>query len=219
MNKERRIYTINVVLLGNFNPSIITPFWLANKGIIRDIEAETAKVDIIHPNISKFEIPDWLNIEATQDRIDFKTNRESHFSVLRDLVVSVFSNLGETPVKAFGINHLSHFSLRSKEEYEKFGYWLSPVKIFEGLLKKPRLQSIQFLDIDPNIQGDGQITLTISPSDLLLDRKSVVFNINHHFRDTTGNIDVMLELLVSKWDESFSKVTKINKLVWEKAEL
>lgn len=218
MNKERDIYTIGIVLLGNFNPSIITPFWLANKGIIRDIEAEHAKVEVIHPNISKFSIADWLNIEATQERIDFKTNRESHFSVLRDLVVSIFSKLNETPINAFGINHLSHFTLRNQEEYEKFGYWLSPVEMLGDLLHKPKLQTIQFRETK-NEDKDGSINLTISPSDLILDRKSVVFNINHHFAGKETNTDYILESLVEHWTDSFELVKKLNNLVWQKAKL
>ncbi|WP_289645050.1 hypothetical protein [Maribacter aestuarii] len=181
---------------------------MSNKGIIRNIEADTAVVEIIHPNISKFSVSDWLNVEATQERIDFKTNRESHFEILRDLVVSVFSNLSETPVKAFGINHLCHFTMKDKKDYENFGYWLSPVKIFNDLLKKPRLQTIQFRDIEPDKEGEGNITITISPSDLILDGKSVVFNINNHFKETQGDATLMIKMLVKSWENSFSKVKK-----------
>jgi len=218
MKKDREIYTIGIVLLGNFNPSIITPFWLAHKGYIREIEANTAIVEIIHPNISRFSISDWLNIEATQQRIDFKTNRESHISVLRDLVVSVFNNLNETPIQAIGINHLSHFSLRNLDEYERLGYWLSPVQKFGSLLNKPKLQSIQFRETVDE-KKEGQITLTISPSDLILDRKSVVFNINHHFDSKDKNTAQIIEILVKNWENSFSLVNKLNDLVWEKAQL
>lgn len=221
MNKERNIYTISIVLLGNFNPSIITPFWLAHKGLVREIEAEVAEVDVIHPNISKFTIPDWLSVEASQNRIEFKTNKESHFEILRDLVVSIFSNLGETPLNAFGINHLSHFSLRDKDEYEKFGYWLSPVEKLGSLLKKPKLQSIQFRETKLDEDDNGLITFTISPSDLLHDRKSVVFNTNHHFvvNDTNNDADKVIRLLVRKWDSSFKRANELNKLLWEKVEL
>ena len=218
MKKEHEIYTIGIVLLGNFNPSIITPFWLANKGIVREIEASTANVEIIHPNISRFSISDWLSVEASQQRIDFKTNRESHFSILRDLVVSVFNSLSETPIQAFAINHLSHYRLRNLEEYEKLGYWLSPVEKLGDLLNKPKLQTIQFKETaDEN--REGNITLTISPSDLILDRKSVVFNTNHHFESKNSDAVQNLEWLVKNWEHSFSLVRNLNNLVWDKAEL
>lgn len=219
MKKEREIYTLNVVLLGNFNPSIITPYWLAKKGFIREIEASTAKLEIIHPNISRFSVSDWLNIEANQKRIDFKTNRESHFSILRDLVVSVFSVLSETPIKSFGINHLCHFTLRNQEEYENFGYWLSPVQKLGSLLNKPKLQTIQFKETLNDKGEDGLITLTISPSDLIHDRKSVVFNINQHFDFEGKDSDEIIEFFVKKWSKSFSKIDKLNNLIWEQAQL
>jgi len=218
MKKEREVYTLGIVLLGSFNPSIITPFWLVSKGIIREIEAETAVLDVIHPNISRFSIPDWLSIEATQKRIDFKTNKESHFSVLRDLVVSVFGNLSETPIQAIGINHLSHFSLKDLKEYENFGYWLSPVQKLGGLLNEPKLQSIQFKET-VNESNIGLITMTISPSDLILDRKSVVINMNHHFDGKDKNAEEVMGLLVENWEYSFNKVNELNDFLWITAEL
>ena len=81
--RERDIYSLSIVLIGNFNPVIISPCWLASKGLIREIEAETARVDVIHSEVTKFEL-DWFSFESTQARIDFKTNRESHFNILRD---------------------------------------------------------------------------------------------------------------------------------------
>ena len=65
--KEREIYTLELVILGNFNPVIINPFWLVNKGLIR--ESENNKPEILHSQISRFEL-DWLKVEVTQTRID-----------------------------------------------------------------------------------------------------------------------------------------------------
>ncbi len=218
MAKEKEIYTLGIAVLGNFNPVIITPFWLSSKELIREIEAETAKVEVIHPDLTRFEI-DWFSFEATPTRIDFKTKRESHFQALKDLIVSVFSNLKETPVKAFGINHLCHFSMRDFKEYENFGYWLSPAKKLTDVMNNPKLQSIQFLETKTENNEDGLIRLTISPSDLLNDRKSVVFNCNHHFEiQTTHNAKEMIKILNEKWEFSFQKVENLNNKVWEIAE-
>ncbi|MGB5942509.1 MAG: hypothetical protein WBG71_06465 [Leeuwenhoekiella sp.] len=216
--KEHEIYTIGIVLLGNFNPSIITPFWLAHKNLIREVEATSAKIEVIHPNISRFSISDWLDIEATQERIDFKTNRESHFSVLRDLVVSIFSYLDETPIKSLGINHLKHYRMRDKKEYENLGYWLSPLHIFDQVLNQTKLQSIQFRETqDENKQG--VITLTISPSDLIQDRKSVLFNANHHFNSKGDRSENIIKLLVNNWEYSFLTAKNVMNTLWTQANL
>lgn len=217
MAKSREIYTIGIVLLGNFNPVILTPFWLSSKGLIRESEADTAKVEIIHPDITRFEI-DWLSVEATPTRIDFKTKRESHFSVLRDLIVSIFSHLKETPINAIGINHLCHYTLRDFKEYENFGYWLSPVQELDSVLFRPKLQSVQYVETLDDKKENGLIKMTISPSDLLNDRKSVVFNSNHHFDNPKGtDARTMISLMLDKWDFSFQKVKDLNNLIWDKA--
>lgn len=218
MAKEREIYGLGVVILGNFNPVIITPFWLSSKGFIRETEAETAKVDIVHQDITRFEI-DWLNVEVTSERFELKTRRESHFSVLRDLIVSVFSVLKETPIKAFGINHLSHFSLRDNKEYTNFGYWLSPVEKLGEVLNEPKVLSVQYTETNKDKPEDGIIRLGIHPSDLIKDGKSVVFNCNHHF-ENLGSSDTkkIISILVEKWDYSFDKSNQLNHLIWEKAQ-
>lgn len=218
MGKEREIYTLGVAILGNFNPVIITPFWLSSKELIRETEAETAVVEIIHPDLTRFDV-DWFSVEATPTRIDFKTKRESHFQALKDLIISIFSNLKETPIKAIGINHLCHFTMRDFKEYENFGYWLSPVKKLGNTMNEPKLQSIQFTESKSDNVEEGVLRLTISPSDLISDRKSVVFNTNHHFENQNSqDAKKMIELLSSKWDFSFEKVNKLNNNLWEIAE-
>ncbi|HRI34782.1 MAG TPA: hypothetical protein PLD02_13600, partial [Saprospiraceae bacterium] len=163
---------------------------------------------------------DCLSVEATNSRIDFKTKRQSHFSILRDLIVSIFSHLKETPINAIGINHLCHYSLRNSTEYINFGYWLSPVEQLGSLLNRPKLQTIQFVETkdNDNINNEGVIRLTISPSDLILDQKSVVLNSNHHFQNPKGtDAKEMISLMINKWDFSFEKVNNLNNLIWEKA--
>ena len=217
MAKEREIYTINIVLLGNFNPVILTPFWLASKSLIRETEAETAKVEIIHPDITRFEI-DWFAIQVNTNRIEFKTKRESHFSALRDLIVSIFANLKETPITSFGINHFCHFSLRDTKEYINFGYWLSPVEQFSEVLNEPKLLSIQYIETKNKEKNDGAVRIAISPSNLILDNKSVVFNCNHHFDNPNGtDAKQMISLMIEKWDYSFKKINDLNNLIWDKA--
>ncbi len=216
MVRERDIYTIGVVILGNFNPVILTPQWLSAKGLIRETESDTAKFEFIHPEMTRFEI-DWLSVESTRDRIDFKTKRESHFSALRDLIVSFFSNLRETPIDAFGINHLCHFSMKDQKEYANFGYWLSPVEQFSSVLNKPKLLSVEYIETKSENNSDGVMRIRITPSDLLKDHKSVVFNCNHHFDNPGKDAKQMISLLVEKWEYSFNKTLEINNSIWEKA--
>jgi hypothetical protein len=213
--KEREIYTLNLVVLGNFNPVIINPIWLMSKGLIR--ESEVRDPEIIHSEISRFEL-DWLSVEVTPTRMDFNCKRESDFEVLKDLVISIFSILKETPVGAFGLNHLRHYSLRNIEDYISFGYWISPVETFKGFLNTPKVFSVTYVE-DVKSEEFGHFRVTISPSDLITDRKSVVFNVNHHIqnKDKTNAIE-FLKRLPELWEYSFTRVDEINNGIWDKAQ-
>jgi hypothetical protein len=214
--KEKEIYALGITLLGNFNPSIFTPHWLASKDAIRNSEADAANVEIIHPEISKFNL-DWLSVEVSQSRADFKTKRESDFMAMRDLVISIFSVLKETPLNAIGLNHLIHYTMRDLKEYENFGYWLSPVQNFSDILNDPKLQNVQYIETATQDKNEGTIRLIISPSDLLTDNKSVLFNCNHHFINDEKPVKEFLDILISKWEYSFTKVENLNKAIWERA--
>lgn len=218
-SRDRDIYTLGIVLVGNFNPVIITPYWLSSKGIIREAEAETAKVHIIHPDITRFET-DWLSFEATQTRLDFKTNRESHFSILRDLILSIFECLKETPISACGINHLCHYALRDIEEYHNFGYWLSPVLQLRDGLHEPKVLKVEYLETkDPENTENGYIRMFIQPSDLIQDNKSVLIHCNHHFDNLKSDAKSMMLSITSKWEYSFTKTNNVINILWEKAML
>jgi len=105
LNNYLQIHTASVVFVGEFNPVIIQPFWLANKKLIRDQEAQDAKVEIIHNEIVKFEI-DWARFEITKDRFEIRTSQEPYFEPMRDLVISIFEILKETPISALVSNNL-----------------------------------------------------------------------------------------------------------------
>ena len=133
------------------------------------------------------------------------------------MVISLFSILKETPIKAFGINHLQHYSLRDTNEYTKFGYWLSPVNEFKDFLDNPKVLSVTYIEDFSLTKKNETFRLTISPSDLLNDRKSVVFNINHHIENENKNDSIeFMKNLNELWDYSFEKADKISNGIWDK---
>jgi hypothetical protein len=215
---ERESYNLGIVLLGSFNPVIITPQWLFNKKIIRETESETAKIELIHPEITRFDL-EWVSVQITTDRVEFRSKRESDIETLRDLVVSIFNVLKETPIDAFGINHNCHFSLRSTTEYINFGYWLSPVRQFDTVMQDPRLLKVEYVENIQNDNSKGMFRLTITPSDLILDHKSVVFSFNHHFQNTDKQTSSFINTLISNWSESITKVNSICESIWNQAKL
>ena len=134
-------YKLVIVVVGNFNPSIIQPFWLANKKLIRENEAQNAEVNVVHNEITQFNIG-WAHFEITPQKFQISTSQEPYFEPIRDLVIEIFKILKETPIKHFGINHMRYFDLRDKERYYNFGNKLVPLNNWNEFLNNPRLLSL-----------------------------------------------------------------------------
>ncbi|MDZ7762529.1 MAG: hypothetical protein U5L00_20055 [Desulfovermiculus sp.] len=104
----------SVVLLGRFNPSIFQPWWFAKNGIVGEQEADEAEIEIIHPEICKFQTEYFL-IQAERNR--FMVNSiAGPLEMVKDFVLKTFTDfLSQTPVGTLGINRAVHFDAGSNE--------------------------------------------------------------------------------------------------------
>jgi len=87
---------VSIVLVGNFNPAIFQPTWLASKGLIRESEATSASIEVIHPEIAQFRAG-WLHLAVTTTKFVASTSDPAHRAPLRDLVMGIFELLDQTP--------------------------------------------------------------------------------------------------------------------------
>ena len=87
---------MSLVLLGNFNPSIFQPQWLAQHGLVREEEAKHAVIEIIRPEVSIFSVAD-LKLLVQQDRFQIDTFAPEAASPLRDLALGTPSSLAPNP--------------------------------------------------------------------------------------------------------------------------
>ena len=99
------IQSLSVVFLGDFNPKIFQPAWFAAQGLIRQQEAEEAKVDIIHPEVVSFSL-EWLALQVTREQCALTTTQEPYYVVMRDLIVGTFNLLQHTPLHKLGITSI-----------------------------------------------------------------------------------------------------------------
>ncbi len=109
---------VSVVGAGAFNPAIIHPKWLAEKGLLDPSAADGAvRPDagspfLVSPQMAAFRAG-WLWVQVTQQQAVFSTVYEGRESDLRDLAKGVFDLLPETPVHGLGINADIHVRLPS----------------------------------------------------------------------------------------------------------
>ena len=175
--------TLIIVFLGDFNPSIFQPYWYSHHGLISNDEAEKAQIKLIHPDITDFGI-DWFNIQITRDRFIIKTQQESHFDPIYDLIMGTFSLLKETPLKRMGINFEAHVKMRDENTWNNYGDKLAPKEIWKRKFNRPGLNVLQ-IKSDRLDEYNGYILATIKPSNEL--QYGVHFHINDHYELTDPN--------------------------------
>src|SRR5688572_1822642 len=107
---------VMIVLVGAFNPQIFQPAWFASEKLIRKEEADSARIEIIHGDLTVFSL-DWCKLEVTDDRFRIDTSSLQQYSpeLIRDLTLGTFGILRHTPLKMMGLNTMYHFEVASEE--------------------------------------------------------------------------------------------------------
>lgn len=201
LDKKLQVETFSIVLIGKFNPAIFQPFWFSSKGLLGENETKNANINIIHPEIARYSIDNWLDIEVTKNRCEFKSKMQPYFSSLIDLVVSTFKLLCETPIDAFGINNIFEVSLSSEKEYYDFGKKLTPLELWKDSLTDPRLLTLEILEQKIKDYENASRRVRISPCDPSKNiTYGVMINVNNHFVLTDQKSSSAVSILENKAD-------------------
>ena len=152
----------SIVLLGKFNPAIFQPFWMASKGLLREVEAEAAKIEVILPELAKFRTG-WMEVVVTADRFVAVTHDPAMQPMLRDLVVGLFELLEHTPTTHLGLNRSLSVDLLDEDRWHRLGHKLAPKEPWNDLLQKPGLRNLQIEGTRPD-QRPGRVIVRIEPS-------------------------------------------------------
>ncbi len=196
----------SIVLLGNFNPSIFHPAWLAANNLIRADEAETAKIGIIAPQVAQFTV-DWINLEVTQERFLASTTDSAHYEPLRDLVLGIFTLLEHTRFNKMGINRDMHYRIPSLERWHGFGDLLVPKSIWEQVIPKPGLKSLTVQGIQSETPH-AEVNVKVEPSTQV--HPGVYISINNHHKESEADAaKKLMSVLRDSWSELHAYATRI----------
>jgi hypothetical protein len=186
----------SIVVRGSFNPTIFHPVWFKTHTLIRDEEADTAELEVTHPEISVFSV-DWFRLQVMRERFSIETTDSAHFEPLRDLVSGTFSLLEHTPVSAVGLNRMMHFKMPSKEKWHAFGHLIAPKKVWNGIMKQPGLKSLTMQDSRTDPRGYTEVK--VEPSRRL--EPGVFVLVNIHYEIEKQDVQHMLRILKESWEK------------------
>jgi len=214
VDKFLEFQTINIAVVGDFNPTIFQPFWLSSKNLIREDEAKSANVELIHNDIVRFNL-DWVSFEITRNRFDVRCTKEPYFDPVKDLTVGIFKILHETPIRTLGINHIFELALQNEKYFYNFGKNLAILDLWEPSLNKPKLN---YFEVIENERGDGKkgsrrVRLRSAPERTF----GVTLDINNHFNiDNKISEESLVNLIGSNWQGSLESGHTILANLFEK---
>ena len=186
---EPEISGVAVVLLGDFNPAILTPAWFAMHELLPTAAAENASLEVAHRQATVFST-EWLNVQITTDRFMADTQQAPHVRV-RDLVVRAFrEHLHHTPLKGLGINRTVHFRVGSSWGRDRIGRALAPPEPWGRWRQELELEGehggmtsltmSQFLPKDR--PAGGRVNVKVEPSNRVGEgRDGVYVEVNDHY--------------------------------------
>lgn len=209
VNRQPEIEGITFVALGSFNPAIFRPEWFSRCNLIREEEAEAAKIGVVSRDVTDFQA-EWLNIQALHDRITIGTTDPTKFPALCDVIKGTFKILEHTPITAFGLNSDQHFRMQTEEEWHQLGHHYAPKESWEELLDSPGLRTL-VMEGNREDCDAKRIQIRLQPS--IKVHPGLFLNINYHYTlKTEDQFDVVVQLLQymsTEWDKFIQYGVKV----------
>jgi hypothetical protein len=195
--------TYSIVVNGAFNPSIVSPGWLVDTGLIRPNEGHQAEIEVIHRQATSFST-EWFQLRVLPEQFAIETLDGSKLSPLRDLAAGIFKLLEHTPLTAFGFNGSRHYKMPSETEYTSLGYHFAPVQPWRGIISRPALRSLTEEGNRNDKTGEVD-NITLEPS--IKYAHGVFIRANRHFemKDKQASSQrernaALLEACANDWD-------------------
>jgi hypothetical protein len=209
----------SIVLIGNFNPMIFQPYWFMAQEIFSPDEANNAKIEVIHPEITIFSI-EWLSIRVEKNVFTAISLKQPHIHV-HDFIVNTFGNcLIHTPIYRLGINRTVEFKTDISNK-DKLGKTLAPQsawgdwgKEIEGPKTGEKHGGLREIVMEQRNLDDryrGHIQAKVGSSINLND--GILVNINDHYEteenDKVIGCEKIITLIKDNFEDSIRRSGKI----------
>ncbi|MES9934907.1 MAG: hypothetical protein ABW153_00605 [Sedimenticola sp.] len=223
MPYSKEIFGASFVINGDFNPPIFTPDWLEQNGLIGAADAEMARADgnlSITRQIARYDT-EWFELQVLENQFSMSTKGAVTPSI-KDLIMSVFTLLPQTPVSAFGLNFMAHYKMDTRDEYHKVGDMLAPKGIWNRIFgtgedTSAGLETLT-MKIEPfsrdQVPNSRDVTrVTLQPSNRVKPG-GIYFSINNHYEvpdleSAAERNAKMVEIINSQWEEAWANATDV----------
>lgn len=233
MTYKADIFTASIVVLGNFNPAIFSPDWLARNNLIGEGDAtvaregRTGKQPLISHQVTNIDT-EWFTLQVLDSKFSL-TSKGVLNPALKDLAIGIFQLVPHTPVIAIGLNFIGQFKLNTVEEQHKIGDVFAPKDVWNTLYPDDFYAGLENLTI--RIQHGSREEGAPDTNDekrILLHRSSnfksgIALSLNDH-RDLTEGTDDSLspaerlvEIVEDQWDAVWKDSERVFNQIISKA--
>lgn len=207
----------SIVLVGNMNPKIFHPEWFIRKGIVGEWDYKNEQ-DINLPDMAQVVLPADRNITVFLNKFSITTSRSSEYLTLKDLVVSTFTLLSETPVLQLGMNFTSVIKINNLENWIKLGRELAPQSYWKNSasyindLGDEKQSELGLWHISMNMPRPDNQSGFLRPEMVILPHagpRVLAFSINNHIEVKDSSALTMTSILEESWDTSLALAKEI----------
>ena len=218
---EPDITGASIVLMGNFNPAILSPAWFVRHHLFKNSEVNWNDPEFItHPQVTQFKL-DWCQVVVEPGRFTISGTRDP-FVQLADLTAKTFGEfLPHTPIHQFGISRQVHFRVASVDIRDEVGFRLAPpdawgewgakVKARSNSIRETRSLTMEQRAFD--MDRTGFISTTVEPSNVLPRGIEIFLQVNdHHVVSEATSVEgalAAMTMLQSLFNSSRTNAEKI----------
>ena len=195
MAHAAEILTAVIVVVGDFNPAIVSPDWLARNELIGSDDAaevpNLSKSLLVSREVTNFEAK-IFSLQVLQNRFTL-VSKDALSPAFMDLAVGILQLIPHTPIVALGLNFLGHFKLASMDEYHQVGDVLAPKDIWTSLFpgKTAGLAEltirIQDWDRGGELKTQDEKRITLQPSEKVKPGLLLSYNDHHDLQAKTND--------------------------------
>lgn len=137
---------VGIVVVGDFDPTRLTPKWLYDLNIITAEEWNGQERNLlVSKPITKFKFG-AIEFLSQPNRIQLVSNDISKSNHLVNMTINILNNYPETTFKAVGLNAGLIFTFKDSNDSLRFGQFLGHLDAMKLFFGDPRLKSVVFED-------------------------------------------------------------------------
>lgn len=164
-----------VVVLGKFDPLLITPRWLREMNLIGAEDYESYAIEIISKGVSSVSYGS-LQLKVLPTTLQVTTDAPNDAEAARDLAAGILLSGGTQSVSALGINRSVHFQVNQGRNHA-IGDALAPKAMWSEVLHLPGLQNLNIRGVRDDGYG-GSVNVQVQSSNLI--EPGIYISINDH---------------------------------------